>query len=174
MRIEECDAPQSRAQIAPLFAAVYPPEILEKMVWRDVTSAKADRRIIAFDSLNQPAAVAGLLFRDALIDGKPIRIGGIGGVMTSPNLQRQGFGSSVMLRAHDVLMRDHRAAFGLLFCEPKNITFYEKLGWVVFAGTVIVKQPAGIAPYTVMTPMVRSFHSHAPQSGILDLRGLPW
>jgi aminoglycoside 2'-N-acetyltransferase I len=174
MRIEERDGALSREDVAPLFAEVYPPKILETVVWRDVKSAQAALRVIAFDSSNQIVAAAGLLFRDGTVDEEPVRIGGISGVMTAPNMQGKGFGKAVILHAHKILMSDHLVDFGLLFCEPKNIPFYEKLGWRVFAGIVMVEQPSGVGVYTIMTPMARAVHGSVPQSGTINVRGLPW
>lgn len=174
MRIEERDGALSREDVAPLFAEVYPPKILESVVWRGVKSAQATRRVIAFDSCNRIVATAGLLFRDGTVDEEPVRIGGISGVMTAPNMQGKGFGKAVMLHAHQILMSDHLVGFGLLFCEPKNIPFYKKLGWHVFDGIVTVEQPSGLSAYTIMTPMARAVHGGAPQGGTINVHGLPW
>ncbi|MEM9670868.1 MAG: GNAT family N-acetyltransferase, partial [Pseudomonadota bacterium] len=87
---------------------------------------------------------------------------------------RNGFGSAVMQAAQDALDRDGNAEFGLLFCEPKNAAFYEKLGWNVFRGTVLADQPNGTIRYDALDAMVFPFASSSPQSGFLDLRGPPW
>ena len=84
IRLEEHDGPKSRDKIAALYAAVYPPEVLETVVWGNITSAKAELRIIAVDANHTAVAAAGLIFRNALADDRPVRVGGIGGVMTHP------------------------------------------------------------------------------------------
>jgi GNAT superfamily N-acetyltransferase len=173
MRIEERDGPESRAETAPLVAAVYPPEVFATIVWRNVVSAPASRKVLVYEN-DRLMAAAGILFREAEIDGIPARIAGIGGVMTLPEAQGKGFGRAAMLAAHGVTERDGTSAFGLLFCEPKNIAFYERLGWLVFRGTIIAEQPDAIGPYRVMPAMVRPLAGSAPVEGTIDLRGLPW
>jgi aminoglycoside 2'-N-acetyltransferase I len=173
IKIEERDGPASRAETAPLVAAVYPPEVMATIVWRDVVSAPASHKVVVYYD-KQLVAAAGMLFREADVDGVPARIAGIGGVMTLPEAQGKGFGRAAMLAAHEIIERDGTSAFGLLFCEPKNIGFYERLGWLVFHGTVIAEQPDAIAAYRVMPAMVRPLAGQAPVDGTINLRGLPW
>jgi aminoglycoside 2'-N-acetyltransferase I len=173
MRVEERDGLDSRADIAPLAEAVYPPEALATIVWRHVVSAHATRRILVYDGAKL-VSTAGMLFRNATVDGVATNIAGIGGVMTLPTAQRKGFGRAAMLAAHEIIERGKNSAFGLLFCEPKNIGFYQSIGWRVFEGAVIVEQPGVVGPYHVMPTLVRPFASAAPVKGTIDLCGLPW
>ena len=173
MRLEERDGLESRAEIAPLAATVYPPEVMATIVWRRVVSARVTRRILVYDCAVLVSA-AGMLFRNATVDGIVTSIAGIGGVMTLPSAQRKGFGRAAMLAAHEFIERGNSAAFGLLFCEPKNIGFYQSIGWSVFDGTVIVEQPGAVGPYHVMPALVRSFAGARPARGEIDLCGLPW
>jgi aminoglycoside 2'-N-acetyltransferase I len=172
MRVEVREGLASRADVAPLVSAVYPPEVLATVVWRNVVSARATRRVLVYDDATL-VAVAGILFRKASVDGRETDIAGIGGVMTLPSSQRKGFGSAAMAAAHEVIARDG-AAFGLLFCEPKNFGFYGSLGWARFGGIIIAEQPGSTGPYEVMPALVRPFRDAAPADGIVDLRGLPW
>ena len=64
--------------------------------------------------------------------------------------------------------------FAMLFCESKNIAFYQKLGWSNFEGVVEVQQDSGKLVYDIMQAMVRPVHGEAPVGGRLDVRGLPW
>jgi GNAT superfamily N-acetyltransferase len=173
LRFEEKEGFESRAEVGLLSAAVYPPEVLKTIVWRNVVSARATHRILIYDDMTLVSA-AGILFRDATVGGVSTPIAGIGGVMTLPAVQRKGFGRAAMLAAHEAIERGKTSAFGLLFCEPKNIAFYQSLGWRVFNGTVIVEQPGSVGPYRVMPALVRSFASTAPAEGTIDLHGLPW
>jgi hypothetical protein len=95
--------------------------------------------------------------------------------MVSPELQRQGLGRKVMFVAHDVLRAYPALDFGLLFCEPHNVGFYEGIGWHRFNGEVLVEQPAGsIIIYDIMGTMTLDLGTSAPRRGSIDLRGLPW
>jgi GNAT superfamily N-acetyltransferase len=173
VHIEERDGAESWSEIAPLFAAVYPPEVRATVVWRDVAAAHATRRILVYDGADLVAA-AGLHFRRATVDGVATDIAGVGGVMTLPYAQRKGFGRAAMLAAQEVMARSETSAFALLFCEPKNIGFYQPIGWRIFGGTVIVEQRDAVAPYRLMPSLVLPLAQTAPPDGTIDLCGLPW
>ena len=143
MRVEVLDGPGSTTAAGALFIRVYPADVLGTVAWRDVVSAPADRRVVLMDNAGDIIAAAGLIFRTGLRDGGVVRIGGIGGVMVSPERQRQGLGRTVMQAAHEALRSNPDVQFGLLFCEPHNTTFYEGIGWRRFVGEVRVDQPGG-------------------------------
>lgn len=65
-------------------------------------------------------------------------------------------------------------AFSLLVCRDHLLPFYNRLGWLSFAGHLFVEQPAGRAEFTINCPMVLSGLRAAPQDGIVDLNGPPW
>lgn len=174
MRVEIRDGLESRPDVGPLAAAVYPPEVLANIVWRSVVSARATRRVLVYDDDGSLVAAAGVLFRTGTLNSSKSNIAGIGGVMTLPTRQREGFGSVAMNAAHQLVARESTSAFGLLFCEPKNFSFYHSLGWSLFAGTVIAEQPTSTAPYTVMPALVHAFLEAAPAEGTIELGGLPW
>jgi aminoglycoside 2'-N-acetyltransferase I len=171
-RIEVRCGDDSWRDIQPLAALVYPPEVLATIVWRDVTWATADRRVLVHDG-GRRVSVVGLYRRNSGHDGMPVRIGGIGGVMTHPEHRRRGFAGAGMAEARHLFAAEG-VDFALLFCEPKNIGFYGALGWSVFPGDVVVEQPAGRGPFMLMTAMVLGLARTAPAAGIIDLCGLPW
>jgi hypothetical protein len=71
-------------------------------------------------------------------------------------------------------MRDHEAVqFALLFCEPRNFTFYQSRGWHPFTGEIFAEQPGGKIRFEAMAPFVFDFR-RAPREGVIDLCGLPW
>jgi aminoglycoside 2'-N-acetyltransferase I len=172
MRVELCGGDESWAVAEPLVDLVYPPEIMATIVWRDITWAHADERVLVYDE-ERLVSLAGLYLRQGLHDGLIVRIGGIGGVMTHPAYRTRGFASAALRRAEQSF-RAHGVDFTLLFCEPKNFAFYSGLGWQVFSSIVIVEQPSGRGPFTIMTAMVRATSKAAPTGGTIDLCGLPW
>jgi aminoglycoside 2'-N-acetyltransferase I len=172
MRVELRGGDETWAIAEPLMELVYPPEIMATMVWRDVTWAHADERVLVHDA-ERLVSHAGLYLRQGSHDGSAVRIGGIGGVMTHPAYRTRGFASAALRRAEESF-RAHGVDFALLFCEPKNFAFYGGLGWRVFSGMVIVEQPNGRGPFTIMTTMVRDVSTPAPSVGTIDLCGLPW
>jgi len=165
---------ESRPLIAALSAAVYPPDVLAAVPWRNVQSARSEHRILVTDRDEVVVGVAGLLIRMGMLDGNPVQIGGVGGVMTMPARQGNGIGR-VAMEAIATMMHDFpKMQFGLLFCEPKNMGFYHKLGWYSFDGTVEVQQENGRQTYDIMRVMVLPVYGEAPQQGQLDICGLPW
>jgi predicted acetyltransferase len=115
-----------------------------------------------------------LLVREALIDGQSVQIGGVGGVMTMPTQQGSGIGRMTMNAVAELMHRFDQMRFGVLFCEPKNVGFYRKLGWRLFDGIVEVRQGCDTIIYDIMTPMVLSVNGVAPRHGRLNVGGLPW
>ncbi len=172
MRVELRGGDESWAIAEPLEVLVYPSEIMATIVWRDVTWAHADERVLVYDE-EQLVSHAGLYLRQGLHDGSAVRIGGIGGVVTHPDYRTRGFASAALSRA-DEAFHAHGIDFTLLFCEPKNFAFYGGLGWRVFSGMVIVEQRSGRGPFRVMAAMVRDVSKPAPAGGTIDLCGLPW
>lgn len=173
MRLAVLGGDESWDEIVPLVNIVYPPDVLATIVWRDVTWAKADRRVVLYED-ERPVAVTSMYMRDCVYDGSSIRIGGIGGVMTHPAYRRRGLATAALRRAEQSYRGDAGVAFGLLFCEPRLAKFYADRGWHSFDGDVIVEQPSGRRPFTVTSTMVGGFAGPAPTKGIIDLCGLPW
>jgi hypothetical protein len=149
----------------------YPPEVMATIIWRDVTWAHADTRILVRE-LDKTVCHVGLYFRDGKDGEAPSRIGGIGGVMTSPAVRGRGHAGRAMRLAAD-MMEYQSCDFGLLFCEPKTIAFYERLGWRTFEGDTFCDQPSGRVKFDMMRTMVLPMKSE-PRSRVIDLCGLPW
>jgi aminoglycoside 2'-N-acetyltransferase I len=149
----------------------YPPEVMATIVWRDVTWAHAEKRIfVRLDG--ELVCHAGLYFRDAKDGEHGVRICGIGGVMTLERVRKRGCASAAIKTAAKI-MKDEDRDFGLLFCEPDNLVFYESLGWRIFPGDVYCEQPEGRIKFDMMHAMVLPVLA-APQSHRIDLCGLPW
>jgi GNAT superfamily N-acetyltransferase len=81
----------------------------------------------------------------------PLRIAGLGGVMTYPQFRGEGHGSAVMRRATDHIRSDPAIDLGMLFCDPKLIPFYEPCGWTKLSGGRVVVDRSGEPEDVVMT-----------------------
>jgi aminoglycoside 2'-N-acetyltransferase I len=158
---------------APLLEAVWPPEVVASLPWRDVTWASPDQRVLVFDAEGEVIGHAAIILRDATWDGRTVRVGGIGGVATRKDYRRQGVARAAMRRAVQEIHDAHDVEFGLLFCEPRHAPIYEKLGWRAFEGDVFVSLPRGRVRFHVTDPHVLALKI-APRTGVLDLCGLPW
>jgi len=171
MHIEVVDGDAGWPLAEALDREVYPPEVMATVIWRDVSWAHADKRVL-LRLEDRVVCHVGLYLRDGLFDGSPARIGGIGGVMTSAPVRRTGLASAAMKSAAR-LMQDAQIDFGLLFCEPHNVRFYEGLGWRIFEGDTLCEQPSGPIRFALMPAMILPLRM-APRHGIVDLCGLPW
>lgn len=171
MRVEVLDGDAGWSVVEPLDREVYPPEVMAKVPWRDVTWAHADRRVIVSDPEGVRCHV-GVFWRNGTLDGQRVRMAGIGGVMTSAGVRRKGYASRAM-RGAAQLMEEAHIDFGLLFCEPHNEGFYGNLGWTVFRGEVWTEQPQGRICFDIMKALCLPLRI-APERGVIDLCGLPW
>jgi len=171
MNIEVHDGEEGWSLAEALDSVCYPPEVMATVIWRDVTWAHADKRFFA--RLDGEAVChAGLYLREAKDGPREVFLGGIGGVMTLPEARRHGCAGQVM-RAAAEAMKGEGCDFGLLFCEPHNVAFYERLGWRIYRGEVFCEQPAGRIRFDIMHTMILPVVSE-PQSLAIDLCGLPW
>jgi GNAT superfamily N-acetyltransferase len=174
IEIEVRNGDESWSLAEPIFEAVWPPEVLQRLSWGHVQWAHADLRALIEAPDGRPACHVGIYFRTATWNGRKVHIGGIGGVATHPDYRRQGY-ASVALNAATQTMRDHDAAqFALLFCEPHNFEFYRSRGWQPFTGEIYAEQPGGRIRFEVMSPFVFDLKRRAPLKGAIDLCGLPW
>lgn len=112
--------------------------------------------------------------RDATLDGRPVRVGGVGGVKTHPADRGQGHAAAALRRALDFLRDEAGAGFGLLVCEPALVGFYARLGWREFPGTLLVRQHGATVPFTFNVPMTVPLRGDPPADGVIDLLGPPW
>jgi aminoglycoside 2'-N-acetyltransferase I len=160
-----------RAQ--PLLQAVWPPEVVATLPWKDVVWAHASRRVLVFNEAGDIIGHVGVFLRDVTWDARPVKIGGIGSVATREDYRRQGVASAAMRAAARYMCDDHSVDFGLLFCEVRHAPVYEQLGWRRFDGEVFAMQPGGRVRFNVTRAYVLDMNL-APRHGMLDLCGLPW
>jgi len=173
-RIKIMDADQGWRLASSLLNAVWPPDVVAKLPWNDVVWARADSRALNVNDHNEVIAHAGIFLRDAMLDSRPVKIGGIGGVATRLDCRRQGVASEVVRQVVTEIRDTHDVDFGLLFCEPRHAPLYRRLGWRAFEGEVFVEQPQkGRVRFTITDPFVFDLKI-APRQGLLELCGLPW
>lgn len=157
----------------PLFDAVWPREVVEKLSWGQVKWAHPDLRVLIEAPSGGLACHVGIYFRTVTWNGRKFDAGGIGGVATREDCRRRGY-ASIALNAAIQTLRDHEAVrFALLFCEPHNFAFYQARGWHPFSGEVHAEQPGGKIRFEAMAPFVFDL-GRAPREGTIDLCGLPW
>lgn len=173
IEIDVLNGTESWPTAEPLFDAVWPREVMEKLPWGRTSFAHADLRVLIEAPEGGLACHAGIYFRTVTWNGRKFQIGGIGGVMTRVDCRGQGY-ASIALDAAIRTMRDHEAIqFALLFCELHNFAFYQARGWHPFAGEIHAEQPEGKIRFDALAPFAFDF-ARAPRQGVIDLCGLPW
>ncbi|MFM9941166.1 MAG: GNAT family N-acetyltransferase [Hyphomicrobiaceae bacterium] len=96
-------------------------------------------------------AHAAVVPRRITFDDRPFRAGYVEAVAVDPAYQGQGLGSKVMTAAAGII----DAHFDLGVLSTGSAAFYERLGWVVWAGPSVVRRANGL------------FRSHDDDGGIM-------
>ncbi len=104
--------------------------------WRE-----KDWCVVVYDN-GQAISQVEILKHTVAVKGERVLVGGIGGVVTIPAKQGQGYARLALQRAVEFMKTDLQVQFGLLFCLPRLIPFYERLGWQVLSDPVLIQQPA--------------------------------
>ena len=137
-----------------------------------LTFRAKDHHFLLYDE-GRLASHVGVLTHTVTADGRPLRVGGLGGVVTVPGCQRRGHAARLMARAAAWFAERGDVAAGLLFCLPKMLDYYGRLGWTRTDARVLIEQPSGpiVSPLHVMLLPVRG-----PLDEIrhLDLGSPPW
>jgi aminoglycoside 2'-N-acetyltransferase I len=164
IEIEVLNGDASWPLAEPLFNAVWPPDVVAKLPWAGIAFAHADLRVLVQDESGDVLCHVGIYRREVTWNGRKLRAGGIGGVLTREDSRRRGYASIALNGAAD---------FGLLFCEPHNAPFYMARGWTPFEGEIYAEQPQGRVRFEAIAPYV--YHlKRMPPRGVIDLCGLPW
>lgn len=101
------------------------------------------------------------------------RIGGLGEVITRPEVRGRGFARQVVGRATEFLRDEWGASFGLLFCFPRLVPFYGSQGWMLVEPGILIDQPGGKIPSPIPV-MIRPFTDERWPLERVDLGSLPW
>ena len=119
----------------------------------------------------QVVSVVGILKRRIRVGEISLDVGGIGGVATHPDHQKQGFGSALLQSAAEFIHQDLHIDFGLLLCAQETVTFYSKLGWKIAEEEMIFEcQEPGFDGITMVLPL----GGRPWPKGTIDLCGPPW
>jgi GNAT superfamily N-acetyltransferase len=115
----------------------------------------------------------GILRREILVGGKPLWVGGIGGVATLPDRQGKGYAGKLMRRAETYMRDEMGVPFGLLICGWARIPMYAHLGWELVAGAwrVVYKGGTALVPDNIMALRLSD---QAWPAGEIDICGKPW
>jgi aminoglycoside 2'-N-acetyltransferase I len=173
VEIDVLNGSQSWPLAEPLFNAIWPPEVVRTLPWADIVFAHADLRVLVQAEAGDVVCHVGIYRREVKWNGRRMRAGGIGGVLTREDCRRKGYASIALNAAIQTLKDEGSTDFALLFCETRTAPFYEGRGWKPFEGEIYVEQPQGRVRFEAIAPYVHELR-RAPQQGTIDLCGLPW
>jgi aminoglycoside 2'-N-acetyltransferase I len=157
----------------PLFDAVWPPDVVARLPWAGIVFAHAELRVLIQIEPEDVVCHVGVCRREITWNGRKMRAGGIGGVLTREDQRRRGY-ASIALNAALQTMKDEGATdLALLFCEPDDAPFYTSRGWKPFDGEIYAEQPGWRVRFNALAPYVYEIR-RAPLRGVIDLCGLPW
>jgi aminoglycoside 2'-N-acetyltransferase I len=66
------------------------------------------------------------------------RVSGLSAVVTDPDHRRRGYGALVAAEARRWILAENRADVGLFSCDRPVAPVYERAGWTVLEGTVLI------------------------------------
>jgi aminoglycoside 2'-N-acetyltransferase I len=177
IEIDILNADASWKQAEPLFDAVWPPHVVAQLPWANIVFAHAELRVLVRDEAGDLVCHVGVFRRDVTWNGRKMRAGGIGGVLTREDKRNRGYASIALDAAIRTLKDEGSAIFAMLFCEPRHVPFYMARGWKPFDGEIFCEQPQdGVKArvrFEAIAPYVHDI-GRAPRNGVIDLCGLPW
>jgi GNAT superfamily N-acetyltransferase len=136
--------------------------------------ASGEWRVIVWEGDAWVSTLA-LLKKPITVGGKPVTVGGIGGVMTLPEWRGHGYASAAMKAAADFIRDEMKAAFGLLICNAHRVHLYQSLGWKVVAEPTSFAQPTGKRQFSDVIHVMTYACTEQPWTdGPVDLCGPPW
>jgi predicted N-acetyltransferase YhbS len=93
-------------------------------------------RLLLTDSEGRVIGATALIDRTISVDGEPYRIAGLQGVVVEEAYRGWGYGAH-LVRTATTQAKARGYAFALLFTEPWNQPFYERLGWHLLEGQIV-------------------------------------
>jgi hypothetical protein len=128
---------------------------------------------IILDVDGQAASHVGLLEQTVDVAGQPVRVGGVGAVVTAGEMHGRGLAQKALRYAERFMCEELQVEFGLLFCLDRLKPFYARQNWQLVSEPVKFDQPSGkmISPLNVM---VLPCGERIWPAGAIDLCSLPW
>ena len=173
IEIDILNGDASWKEAEPLFNAIWPPHVVATLPWAGVVFAHAELRVLVRDEADGVVCHVGIYRREVTWNGRKLRAGGIGGVLTREDQRGRGYATIALEAAIRTLKDEGSTDFAMLFCEPKNAPFYTARGWTPFEGEIFVEQPGGRIRFTAIAPHIFDLRRKLRQ-GTIDLCGLPW
>jgi GNAT superfamily N-acetyltransferase len=144
-------------------------EPLLRAAWPGAAHGPADFRVLLEDDSDGVIAHVAILRRKAVLDGRPVHVGGLGGLTTRADLRRRGHATLALNAALQTLKHEGSLGFALLFAPADLVPFFAARGWHAFEGEVLATGADGLS----LSPLVHDLVLR-PRRGRLDLQGPRW
>ena len=131
----------------------------------------ADYHVVGYLK-EKPVTHVGIVKHSVRIGSVHKTVGGIGGVVTVPQKQKQGLAKICLLHTHSYMRHELAVEYGFLFCIERLVSYYSDIGWRIIDDRVLVNQPCG-ALFAPLCSMVFEFSEPWPK-GLVKLDSLPW
>jgi GNAT superfamily N-acetyltransferase len=122
---------------------------------------------------NRVVSTVGLIQREILVEGIPYRIGGVGGVATRPDRQKLGYAGRLLTETKRFMNDDPWYEYGMLFCDPKRIPYYQKSGYERISNSLYVRRESDRQLFPDPC-LVLDLRGNIFPPGEVDCMGLPW
>lgn len=126
------------------------------------------------ESSGRPVSHVGVLRHTLAVGGRPVTVGGVGGVITRGDAQGSGYASLALERASAFMRDELDVEFGFLFCRDPLVPFYERHGWRLIDVPVTVAQDEAPPLVMPLNAMVLPFSNRPWPPGPVSLESLPW
>jgi len=133
--------PAETAAVRDLLAVAFGPDEDDRFTDQDWEHAVGGLHFV-LDLGGEIVAHAAVVERDLHVDGRPLRTGYVEAVATAPDRQGIGLGSLLMADVTSYI----RETFELGALGTGRHHFYERLGWLTWAGPSFVRTADGIQP----------------------------
>lgn len=175
--LPENEAEQCDNEIRALLAAVFPWHA-EFFAHASYRGSIPEFRLLGRDRNGQLLAHLECGRREALADGKPVQILGVGAVAVHPHAQGNGLGKEMFRALSQFAMQNELADFGLLECREAVAEFYLRAGFVRTQQPCTSRhhETGAWDTYTgpVMVLPLRKPLADWPGGGDINLCGLSW
>lgn len=131
-----------------------------------------EKHVLVFEGARKVCHV-GLVKHTVAVEGHPVAVAGIGGVLTRPECRGRGYGRIAMKAAEALALSEMGVDFMLLFCRPALQCWYEDMAWVKATSSVWVEQQQGPIVQPLVS-MVRCLGTKQWPQGEVRLGCLPW
>ena len=128
---------------------------------------------IFVDVEGSPATHVGLLRHTVTVGERPVKVCGVGGVVTAIDSHGKGYATHAMRYAQDLMRREWAVDFGLLFCLERLVPFYERLGWRRVNEDVRIEHTSGQIN-SPMVVMILPCKAKKWPAGSVKLNSFPW